>query len=330
VIYDKVRPNPTYEICEEVASLAKEKEAKAFMGIGGGSPQDTAKTAAALLRYPDKKAKDLYEEIITMEDAAPIICINTTHGTGTEVDHWAVAQCDGGFKPFMGGLPLYPIFSIDDPALTKTLPLDQTISTSLDALSHAFESATTTIRNPYCTVLSIEAARLTYRWLPIACVEPENIRARYWLLYAAAIAGIAMDIALTHLGHASEHSLSALNPKIAHGTGLAAILPSVVKLTYRVLPEVCAEFFRPIIPDLEGKPREAEYAAREVEGWSASIGRPEKLENLGFSKDDIPRLTENAWAWPTGKFVFRISPVKVTKELIKSIFEESLEPLAKK
>lgn len=138
------------------------------------------------------------------------------------------------------------------------------------------------------------AARLIYKWLPIARREPGNIIARYWLMYASAIAGIAFDIALLHLTHALEHPLSALNPKISHGIGLAALMPSVVKITYRVLPATSADFLRPIIPDLKGEPGEAEHAAVELEKWLASVGSPEKLRDLGFTEQDVEKLTENA------------------------------------
>ncbi|MCY0868123.1 MAG: iron-containing alcohol dehydrogenase [Desulfurococcus sp.] len=328
-IFDEVRPNPTYESCDKAAELAREVKAGAVLSIGGGSSHDTAKTVAALLHYPGKTAKELYEKIIVIEKAAPIICINTTHGTGSEVDKFAVAQSDGGYKPAILGAALYPVFSIEDPILTKALPEKQTIATSLDALNHAFEAATTTVRNPYSKELAMTAARLIYKWLPIARREPGNIIARYWLMYASAIAGIAFDIALLHLTHALEHPLSALNPKISHGIGLAALMPSVVKITYRVLPATSADFLRPIIPDLKGEPGEAEHAAVELEKWLASVGSPEKLRDLGFTEQDVEKLTENAMTSPGSPGLFNVAPVSVTRELVRSIYRESLEPLSK-
>lgn len=332
VLYDKVRPNPTYEICDEAAKIAREEGVDAIMGIGGGSPLDTAKTVAVLLKNPDKTARELYEKVVVVDEleAAPIICINLTHGTGTEVNRFAIAQSDKGFKPGILGRSIYPAFTIEDPNLTKTLPESQSIYTSLDALNHAFEATTTTVRNPYCTELGLSAARLVYRWLPVVRREPENLTARYWLMYANALAGISFDIALLHLTHALEHPLSALNPKTAHGNGLAALLPSVVKVTYPALPGVCADFFSPIIPRLKGDPSEAQHAAEEVEKWLAFVGSPEKLEGLGFGKDDVDALTRNAMESPLSKPLFGVSPVKVTEELIRSIYEESLTPIAKR
>lgn len=90
-LYDKVGPNPTVDMVDEAAKFGRETGAKAVIGIGGGSPIDTAKSVAVLLEYTDKNARELYELKFTPEKAAPIIAINLTHGTGTEVDRFAVA-----------------------------------------------------------------------------------------------------------------------------------------------------------------------------------------------------------------------------------------------
>lgn len=328
VLYDEVRPNPTYEGCDELAALAQAEKADAFISIGGGSSHDTAKTAAALLTGAGDNTKELYEEIVSIDEAAPIISINTTHGTGSEVNNFSVAQSDGGFKPLITGPGLYPDFSIEDPSLTKTLPEEQTVSTSLDALNHVFESTTTTVRNPYSTELGMTASRLIYEWLPVARREPENVRARYWLMYASAVAGISFDIAKLHLTHALEHPISALSPEATHGTGLSSILPSVSRVTYAALPRTTADFLSPIAPELRGEPGEADYAAQELENWLASVGRPEKLEDLGFTEEDVDDLTENTMESPMSETLFSVAPVKVTDELVRGIFKESLKPIA--
>lgn len=324
-MYDKVRPNPTYASCDEVANMAKEFGAKALLSVGGGSHHDTTKTAAALLKHPGKTAQDMYEKIVWVYDAVPIVCINTTHGTGSEVDRFAVAQSDGGHKPLIAGPALYPMYAIEDPALTLTLPKKQTISTSLDAFHHSFEAATTRARNPYSTLLSATAIRLISKWVPVAAVEPDNIIARYWLMYASVLAGISFDIGLLHLTHALEHPLSALNPKVAHGIGLTAIFPAILNVTYKVFPELSAELLAPIIPELEGVPGEAEYAEKKIEQWFADIGCPEKLKDLGFTESDVSKLVENAMTSPMSKVLFDVSPVEVSEGLVKKIYERSLD-----
>jgi alcohol dehydrogenase class IV len=100
------------------------------------------------------------------------------------------------------------------------------------------------------------------RNLHVSVKEPANLEARYWLMYASALRGISFDIGLLHITHSLEHTLSALKPDVAHGSGLIAILPAIAKQIYPALPEALADLYRPIIPDLRGSPDEAYHTAK--------------------------------------------------------------------
>lgn len=89
--------------------------------------------------------------------------------------------------------------------------------TTIDALNHVMEACTTTLCTPYSCTLAIEVVKLVHHYLPIVLDKPNDMRARYWLTYAAAIAGMAFDESLLHLTHALEHTLSAYVPTLAHG-----------------------------------------------------------------------------------------------------------------
>lgn len=54
VIYEDVSPNPTTAQINEATKLGLQNGAQAVIGIGGGSPIDTAKSVAILLEYPEK------------------------------------------------------------------------------------------------------------------------------------------------------------------------------------------------------------------------------------------------------------------------------------
>ena len=283
------------------------------------------------MEYTEKSAVELYELKFVPTKAKPIVAVNTTHGTGTEVDKFAVVSIlEKKYKPAIGYDVIYPLYSIDDPSLTKTLPPGQTRYTSIDALNHVTESVTTKSTNPYSILLGVEAARLIFKYLPVALENPENLTARYYLLYASAIAGISFDMGLLHLTHALEHPLSAMKPDLPHGLGLAMLLPSVVKHVYPVKPEPLAEMYRPIAPQIKGIPGEAEYVARKIEEWLYAIGIKEKLSDVGFSEDDINELTRLAKETPMLDVLLNQAPLQVTDDLIRSIYRESLTPLNKR
>ena len=144
VIYSKITPNPTVDQVDEATRMALDFGANAVIAIGGGSPIDAAKSVAILMAYPDKNCRDLYEYKFAPEKAAPLVAINLTHGTGTEVDRFAVVTIpEKEFKPAIAYDCIYPMYSIDDPALMTGLPSEQTLYVTVDALNHVVEACTT-------------------------------------------------------------------------------------------------------------------------------------------------------------------------------------------
>ena len=131
------------------------------MALGGGSVIDTAKVLAAarggfppVLRYLQTGAG---AEALS---ATPIIAVPTTAGTGSEVTSWAtVWDTQSGKKYSLSRPNLYPKHAVVDPALMLGKPRQLTISTGLDALSHALESLWNVNVNPISAHHAVVAAR---------------------------------------------------------------------------------------------------------------------------------------------------------------------------
>ncbi len=328
-LYNKVTPNPTTVSIDEAVALAKKDGAKAVISIGGGSPIDAGKSAAVLLAYPDKTAEELYTFKFTPDHAAPIIAINLTHGTGTEVDRFAVATIPHlNFKPAIAYDCIYPEYSIDDPALMTKLSLDQTRYVSIDAVNHVVEAATSVVANPLAISFGVETIRLVAKYLPEALKNPEDIKARYALLYASMVAGSGFDNGLLHYTHALEHPLSGMKPELTHGLGLAILLPAVVLECYPAKAKVFADLFAPIVPGLKGEPDEAKKAALGVEKWLASVGVPQKLTDVGFSEKDVEPLCKLALTTPSLDGLLSCAPVPSSEGRIKRIYTNSLKSIA--
>ena len=322
--YAKVTPNPTTAAIDEAVTMAKEFGAKAVIAIGGGSPIDTGKSVAILMEYTDKTAAELYEFKFTPEKAAPIVAINLTHGTGTEVNRFAVAtNLEKNFKPAIAYDCIYPSYSIDDPQLMTKLSKNQTLYTSIDAVNHVVEAATSTVASPYAVTLAKETIRLVAKYLPKAAADLENPEWRYYLLYASMLGGAGFDNGLLHFTHALEHPLSAVKPELSHGLGLAMLLPAVIKA------ETLADILEPIAPGLKGTADEAEKAALLVEKWLSDVGVPQKLTDDGFSEDDVDKLVDLCFTTPSLDGLLGIAPVKATKEVVAQIYKESMKPYTK-
>ncbi|OIO03327.1 MAG: alcohol dehydrogenase [Desulfovibrionaceae bacterium CG1_02_65_16] len=330
-LYDHVTPNPTTDSVDEAAKLGAAAGAQAVIAIGGGSPIDAGKSAAILLANPGHTAHEIYNFTFMPEKAVPIVVINLTHGTGSEVNRFAVATItELNHKPAIAYDCLYPLFSIDDPALMTKLSPAQTRFVSIDAVNHVVEAATSVVANPLSILLAEETIRLVAAYLPLAIEKPDDLRARYCLAYAAMIGGTAFDNGLLHFTHALEHPLSAVKPTLAHGLGLSMLLPAVIHQCYPATPTVLAQILRPIVPGLRGVAGEAMTAARGVEQWLASVGVAQKLTDEGFGEADIERLCDLVEKTPSLGLLLSVAPVPGTRERVAAIYRESLAPLPKK
>ncbi|AJD27442.1 iron-containing alcohol dehydrogenase [Clostridium botulinum] len=325
ILYNEVTPNPTVDQVDEAARMGNELDAKAVIGIGGGSPIDAAKSAAILLEYKDKTARDIYEFKFTPEKAAPVIAINLTHGTGTEGDRFAVVSIpEKEYKPAIAYDCIYPLYAIDDPQLMVKLPIHQTCYVSVDAINHVVEASTSKVASPYIILLAKETVRLVSRYLPQALQHPGDLTARYYLTYASLIAGICFDNGLLHFTHALEHPLSGVKPDLSHGLGLGILLPAVINEIYPSVSEVLADILSPIVCGLEGNPGEAELAAKGIEKWLYSIGITEKLTDLGFKENDVEKLTKLAFETPSLDLLLSMAPIDADEKVVSNIFRNSL------
>lgn len=328
VNYAKVTPNPTTDNIDEATKMAKDFGAKAVIAIGGGSAIDTGKSVAILMEYPNETGASLYEYKFAPEKAAPIVAINLTHGTGTEVNRFAVATLlEKNYKPAIAYDCIYPTYSIDDPALMTKLSANQTLYVSVDAVNHVIEGATSKVASPYAISLAKETVRLVAKYLPAAIKNPEDMEARYYLLYASLLGGICFDNGLLHYTHALEHPLSAVKPDLSHGLGLAMLLPSVVDCIYKDKAATLADILEPIVPGLKGEANEAEKAAKGVQKWLFDIGVKEKLEDLGFKADDIKKLTHLAFETPSLGMLLGLAPNKADETTVCRIYETSMKPV---
>ncbi len=321
VNYDKVTPNPDSIAVNEATKLANDFGAKAVIAIGGGSPTDAGKSVAILLKYPNRNANDLYEFKFTPTEAVPIVAINLTHGTGTETNRFAVVTLpEKDYKPAIAYDCIYPTYAIDDPVLMTKLSPKQTRYVSIDAVNHVVEAATSKVASPYTVTLAREVTTLVARYLPKAIENADDLEARYYLAYAAMMAGVCFDNGLLHYTHALEHPLSAVKHELSHGLGLAILLPAVVKNIF----ESRKETLKYILEPLAGKVETANEAEAGIYNWLKSVGVPSKLKDEGFTETNIPNLVNLAFTTPSLDGLLGLAPTEATKEAVAEIYTNSL------
>ncbi|MEZ0394401.1 MAG: iron-containing alcohol dehydrogenase [Desulfurococcaceae archaeon] len=318
-IYRGVKPNPTISQAEEVADRCRAESCDSFIAVGGGSVIDVAKAARAAVAGGGRVADYFYGRRKLGGDL-PLMAINLTHGTGSEVDRYAVLT-DEATKEKRGFQAGYPSVGVDDPRYTLSLPRSQTLYTSIDAFAHGFESATSRSSSPFTELLGEEIARMVFANLPVALRDPRDLGARYNLMFAAALGGVSIDHALTHVGHGIEHALSGMNPSLPHGAGLAIIYRALIKHVYRALPETCHRLLRHVDPGLRPSPDDAERAQKSFNQFLDSVGFGEGLSDYGFQPEDV-RAAAKVLMRNTMRRYIDLAPIKVTEKFITDLLDE--------
>jgi alcohol dehydrogenase len=232
VTLDRVAPNPDFAelpgCCQRLGEAGETP--RVIVALGGGSVIDTAKALAAAGDDFGRVQRTL-ETGTSAEDlvALPIIAVPTTAGTGSEVTCWATLWHAAADKKYSLLHPnLYPEHAVMDPELLLGLPRDLTISTALDALSHALESLWNVNANPVSRSLAVAAAREMLAALPPLVADLTDLDLRSRVACAALLAGLAFSNTKTALAHALSYPVT-LRYGVPHGIACSFSLPMVMR-----------------------------------------------------------------------------------------------------
>jgi acetaldehyde dehydrogenase/alcohol dehydrogenase len=238
-IFDNVEPDPSKETAWAAFALAQEFKPDIIIGLGGGSPIDTGKTAWVLYENPDLAERPFLEFLREarsreLRKKARYVAIATTSGTGSEVTSAAVItdrSVDPPNKAGYGSLHLVPDIAIADPELASSMPPAVTANTGYDALVHATECYVLTPPSDMVDPLAIWSARTILEWLPKAVENGSNMESRDKMHLAALQAGIAFSNGRLGMVHGIAHLIGATH-HIPHGRANAFMLCPVFAFLY--------------------------------------------------------------------------------------------------
>ena len=172
----------------------------------------------------------------------PIIAITTTAGTGSETDSSGVITKEDTFeKAFVGDASLFPVLSIVDAELMKSVPATFTAYQGFDALFHSTEGYIAKGANLMSDMYALEAIRNIAEYLPRAIKDGNDIEARTRVAFGNTLSGGVMCLTLITSEHALEHALSAYHPNLPHGAGLIMVSRAYYK--YFIEHHACDDRF---------------------------------------------------------------------------------------
>ena len=315
-IFDEVKPNPTITNVNDGLEAFKANKCDSLLSVGGGSPQDAAKAIGILFTNGGHIAE--YEGIGKSKNkTVPIIAINTTAGTASEVTiNYVITDEIRKIKMVMVDPNCLATVTVNDPELMRNKPAGLTASTGMDALTHAVEAYITKGAFGLSDVLAIESIRLIGESLENAVKDGNNLEARSKMAWASFIAGLAFSNCGLGIVHSMAHQLGS-EYDLPHGVANAILLPHVASFNSIVCPEKFGHIARALGKNIDGLSVEEarKIAIDAIQELSVKL-KISKLKETSFKETDIEKLSGQAMTDVcTGG-----NPRDVTIDDIKSIY----------
>ncbi len=238
--------NPTVLDVYSNLKMLQGTQLNQIIAIGGGSCIDLAKAISALhyLIQEDKLSVQSVRNAIKDKKYLnghrfiDVIAVPTTSGTGSEVTKWAtIWDMEQKEKLSVDSVNSFPKVALIAPDITTSVPARLSLSTGLDALSHAMEAFWARSRSPLSQALAISAIELVKKFLPQVLNDGRNAEYREGMSLASLLAGLAFSMTRTTACHSISYPLT-MHFGVEHGFATAMTLIQVAERNEAVVPEI--------------------------------------------------------------------------------------------
>jgi alcohol dehydrogenase YqhD (iron-dependent ADH family) len=293
-----VKPNPRLSLVHEGIRICREKKVDFILAVGGGSVIDSAKAIGIGVPY-EGDVWDFYADKALPQKSLPVATVLTIPAAGSESSLSSViTNDDGALKRFLDVELIYPVFSILDPETTYSLPPYQTGCGISDMLVHVIERYCTRELNVDLTDRLCEAVMRTIIYnAPRVLENPGDYAARAEIMWAGAVAH-NNSLRTGRIGdwasHRIEHELSGFND-IAHGAGLAVLVPNWMKYVYKHDPQRFVQFAVRVFNVEQNFHNPKETILRGIgalRNFFSSIGMPATLKDIGIEEKNFKVIAE--------------------------------------
>ncbi|WP_421918399.1 iron-containing alcohol dehydrogenase family protein [Marinifilum sp.] len=323
-IFDEVLPdNPSHIIEKAIKDMAGEK-IDGIIAVGGGSTMDCAKAMDLMLTLG---LDNLDKHFTTRtgywctDKLLPLIAIPTTAGTGSEASPAAgIKDVEKKRKESIYGPGMIPTIAIVDGELHKGMPASVSMSTGLDALSHALEALYSKERNNLTKTFGLQAIRLIVENLPKAVADGSNLEARQNMAEASTLAIFAGMQGMTHIGHGIAHAIGG-QWNIPHGVAVAHVLFPMVEYLADGVPDSTADLLN--IFGVEAGENPGKALADAMRKFAEGIGLPKLSEFEKTNLDELEIVVKNAQGFIAPREAYLVKGLP-SNEWIESAIRESI------
>lgn len=140
--FSGITANPEYETLMQALDVIKKNNITFILAVGGGSVIDGTKFISAAVHYPgENKWEILTKPVRTNEgESMPFGVILTMPATGSEMNSgYVISKRETQEKRSSGGAGLFPLFSVLDPEVVRSISKHQIANGIADAYMHVLE-----------------------------------------------------------------------------------------------------------------------------------------------------------------------------------------------
>lgn len=303
-----VEPNPDISLVRKGIQICKEHNIEFILAVGGGSVLDSSKLIS-LGRYYDGDPFDIVMKKGSVNKNIPVGSILTIAAAGSELSPSCVIS-DRTIKFKKGFLSELnrPLFVIENPELTYSLPFYQVGCGIVDIIAH-------TLERYFNKSNELQFSDYIAEGLLKSVIDAGNILLKDYYNYdARATIMLASSLShnnLTFLGkeglmpvHQLEHEVSALKENVAHGAGLAVLIPSWMEVVWKKDKDKFIKFSKNVMMISEYKDEEELIlkGINKLKEFFISWKMPTRLKEFDINKEDLIYLSNHLSQ--NGKFVF--------------------------
>lgn len=321
--YTNVQPNPTVQNVEEALAIQQQTSCDCVIGLGGGSANDCSK-AVAIVGANGGELIDYVGVNQSTKPSLPLVCINTTAGTATEISRaFIISDHEREEKLIFKDIHALPDYSINDIDLMMKLPAHVTAQTGIDALTHAVEAYVSNGTNNLTKLFATDAVKLIFKHLERVVAVREDSEGREAMIHAEFLAGMAFCNSGVGLAHAIAHALGAIYD-LPHGLCNALVLPTV--MAYNATDEqVCAQYaaLSESVLEIDGMLTETEKTGlliTRIKELTENVGIEFNLSNYGVKEEDFALIVDKTIK--DGNYPR--NPLSPNKAELKSILEKMI------
>lgn len=286
-VFEGVEPDPSVENVMKGAKEMEEFNPDWIVSIGGGSPIDAAKAMWIFYEYPDFT----FEKAIVpfglpkLRRKAKFVAIPSTSGTATEVTAFSViTDYKAKIKYPLADFEITPDIAIVDPSLAETMPEKLVAHTGMDALTHAIEAYTASLRSNFTDPLALKAIEMVNMHLVNSFKG--DMEARGEMHEAQCLAGMAFSNALLGIVHSMAHKVGAVF-HIPHGCANAIFLPYVIKYNRKACEDRYAQIARHIGLKGESERELTDALIDLINKFNKELNIPSSMKEYGIDENEF-------------------------------------------